>query len=267
MIKLRKELFTLLLVVMAMCVTSCNSQHRELEKMVKQANDELPARFDFGIATSIECHDGMVIIHYTTDDELFPIGVLKNKGDIIKRAWKMSYFGQNQGGKNEVLDLILSSGYGLKAVFESEKTNDHIEVALNNDELKQAVKQPVGISEQLAIQMEITNASLPMQVDAVTTLLSTTIDGDYMTYNYEIDDSQLAIDEMENQRATYVDNIGRGLRDAMGDVQSSAGMFFKQVIKAGKGVRYRYKGKASGKTLDIDFTNAQLRQMVDKSLL
>lgn len=263
MITLKKTILAAFVVMLAVCVASCNSQQRELKEMIDQANDELPARFDFGVATSIECKDNMVEIHYTTDDNLFPIAVLKDKGDLIKRAWKMSYIDQS-ANNDQVLNLILASGYGLKAVFDGEESHAHFEVTLSNEELKQAAKQKMPISEQLALQLEITNASLPQQIDDVTTLAGTTLEGEFMVYNYEIDDSKLSIDDMIAQKANYEENIKRALTQEINDAQSAAGMFFKLVMRAGRGVRYHYSGKTSGKVMDVELNNTALRQLVNE---
>lgn len=245
-------------------LAGCNSERNKLNEVIKQANDELPARFDFGLATSIECKDNMVEIHYTTDDKLFPIAVLKNKGDLIKRAWKMSYLDQNGSNSDEVLNLILSTGYGLKAVFDGEVSHEHYEVTLSNAELQQAAKQKMPVGDQLELQLEITNASLPQQIDDITKLVATRLDGEYMVYDYEIDDAVMSMDEMISNHAAYKDNIGRALGNEINDPQSAAGMFFKLVIRAGRGVRYHYAGKTSGKVMDVDLDNAALRQLVNE---
>ena len=45
------------------------------------------------------------------------------------------------------------------------------------------------------------------------------------------------------------------------DPSSPVGDFFRMIGKKGWGIRYSYKGNASGKVLNIDFTNDQLKQM------
>lgn len=255
---------TLAIIMAFLAIAGCNSEKNKLNEVIKQANDELPARYDFGVATSISCEDNMVVINYTTDDKLFPIAVLKNKGDLIKRAWKMSYIDQNGTNNDEVLNLILTSGFGLKAVFDGEESHEHYEVTLSNAELKEAAKQKMPVSDQLALQLDITNASLPQQIDDITKLLATKLDSEFMVYDYEIDDAKMSMDEMIANRAAYEDNIRRALQSEINDPQSAAGMFFKLVIRAGRGVRYHYAGKTSGKVMDVDLNNAALRQLVNE---
>lgn len=115
--------------------------------------------------------------------------------------------------------------------------------------------------DRLKEAIETSNKECPTSIDHVTTLMEIKIDGDFVTYMCEIDERQLDMDSMLSKRATYIQNIHNTVRNQITNPQSSSGPFFSLIRDAGKGLRHRYRGNNSRKTLDVDITNDELKQM------
>ena len=248
----------------ALALTACtgsNSNKSKVQMIVDETTKELPTQDNIGEITSIKCEQNTVVLNYQTDAQSFPLAKAKENGDLIKRAWRMSFFDPIDNNKTEFLNTLIAEGYGIKVCFDEEGTKLHHEISFDNDELKTISQKPLTNSEQLNIQIELTNAALPKQIDEVTTLVRTELNDTNMMYVFDIDENKLTIDAMKNDEATYRSNIERTLSTEIANPLSSTGMFFKQVIRAGKGVKYNYCGKNSGKSFDVELTNSQLRQM------
>ena len=109
------------------------------------------------------------------------------------------------------------------------------------------------------------NKECPASIDHITTLLEIKDEGDFVTYVCQIDDKLLDMTEMQQQRAVYQQNIRNTVARQLSNPQSVNGPFFLIVMEAGKGLRHHYVGKDSRKTLDIDLTCEQLKQMAQTS--
>jgi hypothetical protein len=254
----------LLMAVIAMMLTACNgsgSSKSKVQMIVDETVKELPTQDNIGEISAIKCEKKMVVFNYNTDAQSFPLAKAKDSGDLIKRTWRMSFFDPDDKNKSEFLSSLIDEGYGVKVCFDEEGTKVHHEITFSNDELQTIKKQPLTNTQQLNIQIELTNAALPKQIDNVTTLVRTELDDTNMVYVFDIDEDKLTIDAMKSDEATYRSNIERTLANEIANPLSSTGMFFKQVIRAGKGVKYNYCGKNSGKSFDVELTNSQLRQM------
>ncbi|MBQ2164001.1 MAG: hypothetical protein II445_05785, partial [Muribaculaceae bacterium] len=92
-------------------------------------------------------------------------------------------------------------------------------------------------------------------------LVDMNIEEGFVTYIYDIDESIVKISDMEANVFSRREMIIEGMRNVFNSTMSPAESFFKLVAVAGKGVRYQYKGNETGKSLNIDVTNTELRQL------
>lgn len=115
--------------------------------------------------------------------------------------------------------------------------------------------------DRLKEAVEEGNKECPATIDRVTTLVEIKLDDEFVTYVCEIDEKQLSLDQMQAQRDIYTTNIHNMVKQQVTNPQSANGPFFILIMDAGKGLRHRYKGNNSRKTLDIDITNAELQHM------
>jgi hypothetical protein len=105
------------------------------------------------------------------------------------------------------------------------------------------------------------NKECPASIDHVTVLKEIKIEGEFVTYVCEIDETLLDMETMQSQRAIYNQNIQNMIRNQLTNTQATNAPFLQLVMDAGKGVRHHYVGNRSGKTLIIDVTNSQMQQL------
>ena len=107
--------------------------------------------------------------------------------------------------------------------------------------------------------VQITRKAMPKTVDRVTKIVDFKLEKDNIIYVYEIDDSNFDISQIENN-SSYKDNgnmvIGNELRN-----NTLTGVLYKLVARSGRGICHRYTGKGTGKTVDIQFSNSEIRQI------
>ncbi len=114
---------------------------------------------------------------------------------------------------------------------------------------------------RLKEMIELSNKECPASIDHVTSLIAIKDEGNFVTYVCQIDEDVLDMDEMQANRAIYEQNIKNTFHNQLTLPESTSGPFLQLVIEAGKGLRHHYVGKNSRKTLDIDITNEQMRQL------
>ena len=120
---------------------------------------------------------------------------------------------------------------------------------------------PKSSESQMRELIEESNKECPTSIDHLTTLKEIKIDGDFVTYVCEIDETQLDMDTMLSRRAIYKQNISNTVGSQITNPESASYQFFQLVMESGKGLRHHYAGRRSGKFLDIDITNDQLQQL------
>ena len=105
-------------------------------------------------------------------------------------------------------------------------------------------------------------AAVPRKLDAVTTLVSMSRDGNVVSYNYEIDESQLDVSVLINGQEQLKQTLAEQVA-TLNSNTSSAQAFMRLLRRGNMELHYVYTGNSSGKTARIQFTNAELRDMAN----
>ncbi len=259
-LNLRPAAAAAILIVLT-ALTSCTSK---MQQYVDAANDECPVNFVTGILTSVELNDKAVVFNIEVNEkELTTIENLKKNPNMLKQMWKMLFIEEKETpSKKDFLNLIASQGMGVRLNYMSiDNHAKNFSINIGNSEFKSMLKNPVTIDEQIQTQVDFSKVSLPQQLDSATTMVDTKIEDGFIVYIYDIDEQRLTMSEMESKQHVYRDNISTLINNVFTDPSSPVGDFFRMIGKKGWGIRYSYKGNASGKVLNIDFTNDQLKQM------
>ena len=234
-------------------MTSCSKS--KIDQFIDSVNDECPVSTEFGVLTELSSSDKMVSFNYTVDNKIIPFPKLKANPDVVKKMWKITFLDDKDKTKNEFVNEILASGKGVQLTFND--NNQHFSIDINNNELKSLIQQKIPANEQMQIQIDITKLNLPKVLDEMTTMVDIKLENDFVTYCYKINDEVLPLKEMESNQKV---NIVNGIKNEFAQ-GSPLAVFFKTVIDMGKSLRYQYNGTKSGETLNIDFTNNELRQL------
>ena len=249
-------LFTLLAVAVS-CTDSGSQARSQLKKIVKELNSRCPLESDCFVCVGAQIEDDNVVASYIVDENVMNLDLLKNKPDMVKKFGGSALFTESP----ELADLIISSGYGLILKYKGSQSKKLVPIHFTNQDVKDIKNAPQDNEDILNWQIESSNAVLPQQVDEITVLTSITRDGQDVAYNYELDDEAMDMaffnDHLDEMKANLSDEL-----EALNSPMSSFKPFMKLLCRTNKNLLYVYKGKHSGQTVTITFTNSELRDII-----
>lgn len=239
-------------------MSSCNnSADSKIEKIVEEANSQCPAFYGIGSATSFKKEGKTVVIEYSVSDD---ISLYENlNDDAIYDIWRLFCIDEASDADKELIRTIASAGYGIKCVFNSANPQKRKTLEVGNDKLNnyKALTQ----EEILRTFITIDKNTLPLTIDSKTKIVDLKIEKDNLIYVYEIDESSFDISEIEKS-TLYKESGIRNMRDQFLS-NTLTGYLYKIVCLSGRGICHRYVGNKTGKTVDIQFTNTEIRQIAN----
>lgn len=256
--KILKYAYVFIALLLSGVMMSCNnSADSNVEKLIKDANQQCPVIYDMGVVNSfdIDKDNKIIIINMEIDDEKFDLSKFKDNSSKLENILRLTLFeNMSQADKNLVAG-IAAEGYGVRYALKGFKSHEIVNVELSNAKLK--ANKPLSIDENVKANVDFAKISLPQQLDSVTTMTDVNINKDTVIYIYEIDEKNCSMSTLDSKvRGNIVYGINQQFIN-----KSAAGDFFRNVCKSGRGLCYRYKGNESGKVIDIYFDNVTLRQM------
>lgn len=236
--------------------TSCkggdSDPKAELLKAVNDLNRACPIKNDLFTCESAALADQDLVIRYTVEENTLILA--KASPEVVKKIVGSAFFEASP----DVADLLNRSGFGLKLIFAGGEGGEEVALSFNEQDIKDVKNNPASDEDMLDWQIKSANAVTPQAVDEITTLVSLERDGNQLTYVYEVDDTNMDftqfIDGQEQFRQGLMANL-----EAFSTQQSSFGHFLKLLCRSGKSLCYSYRAKSSGRAVNINFTNSDLR--------
>lgn len=248
-------------IVAVMTLAACSGSGNKLEDYVSTVNKECPADFEIGTLNNVEIKGDNVVFNYKANEEMLPVDKIKGDLELAKDVWLMSFTADNNDKKKDFFNQIVANGKGVKVCFTGEKPGSQFEINYSNEQVKSLDLKTAAPGKQVETLVKLNGLLLPAKFDEATTLVDMKMEEGFVVYVYDIDENILKISDMEATVFSRRERIIEGMRNAFNSSMSPAESFFKLVAVAGKGVRYFYKGSNTAKTLSIDITNAELRQL------
>mgnify|MGYP006988840784 CR=1 FL=1 len=251
-----------LLLAMSACKNSTSKlgeklSDSEMEQLVEELTAACPITYEIGTATNFKCEGKTVVIDYTIDEEQLSFEKM-DKQDIYT-AWRMLYLDCCSDNDKALIKSIVLSGYDVKCVFTGSRTHHKVALDVTNKQLE--TNKPLTQEETINCDLTITQAMLPMQLDASTEMVDIVLDKESLTYVYNIKEDNFDFSMLEKDPA-FRENLANSISQQFAS-NSSTGELFKKLCLSGRGLCYRYTGTKSGKTTNISFSNTQLRQMAN----
>ena len=253
-------LFAITLMLIAGGISSCgNSASDEIKKVIETANDQCPVIYETGVVTGFDVDEDnkMIVVNYEIDDEKYKISTIKEDKSKLENICRLLFLENVSQADKNLVNTIVNLGYGIRYVFKCFKSQEKIAVNFSKERL--STNKPLTIEENVKTNVDFAKLSLPLMLDSVTNMVDVDIVKDTLFYIYEVDEKLCPMSTLENK---VKDNITFGISEQFRN-NSSAGEFFKNVCKSGRGLCYRYKGNTTGKIVDINYDNTKLRQMAN----
>lgn len=255
---MKKILSVIALLSIIVVATSCKGgsadPKAELLKAVNELNRACPIQSALFTCESAEIAGQDLVLRYTIEDNV--ISLIEASPEVVKKVAGSSIFEESA----DLADLLTDAGFGLKLVFKGSGPGKEVALHFSEQDIKDVKKNPATDEELLDWQLKSTNAMMPLAVDEFTTLVSLERSGRQLTYVYEVDDLNMDftdfVDGKDQFRQTLMANL-----EAANTQQSSFSQFLKLVCRSDMALSYQYRAKSSGQVVNIDFTNADLKEI------
>lgn len=244
-----------------MLLTACG-QKSKLKLAIEVANKQCP--MDMGVSGEISSitFDGADVIYMMLMNEsILNMDALKENPDAMKSA-VTAMFGNPKGDIKKMLDLVVSTGSGIKFIYKGKASGKEVECYLTTQDLKDILNggstAEGSDKKKLEEQVRMTNVSCPIQVDEATTLNKLTIEPDKVLYHYTVDESAVQIPALKENAEQMKANIKNSLNTS----DPALRMFLEVCVKCNKGVGYLYQGNDSGETFEIFFGVSEIKALL-----
>lgn len=257
-------LFSILLCTLILSMGSCKNKQlklgekmsdSEIEQLVKELNENCPIDYKLFSAIGYKLDGKTVVIDYVVDEDKIEYANLDDK--TLLNIWRLCCLDEVSQNDKGIMKTLVLSGYGLKCQFNGSMSPKKMTLDVSNEMLEN--NKALTQDEIIENLVEITRNALPKTVDRITQIIDFKLEKDNIIYVYEIDETDFDISQIENN-SNYKDNgnfvIGNELRN-----NTLTGVLYKLVARSGRGICHRYIGKNTGKTVDIQFSNSEIRQI------
>ena len=251
---MKANIFLTTLVALVALVTSCGES--KLQKMVEASNMECPISIGMlGEVTSIELEDSNVVFNYRVNENVVNIDFLNENPDMMKRNAAM-LFKNPTGDIKKMFDSLEEENAGLILRYKGKSSGKIASISLSRKEIVELgnstdEKDPEAILEA---QVETTNAQCPMQITSGMFVTHLSIEGDYVVYNVECDESLYSIAAIRSNKV----QAKQGIKNSIDLSDPTMAMFIKICKDAEKGIAYKYIGDTSEETCVIKISLYEL---------
>ena len=255
---------TVSVLLLALLCTACDTDRSRLAAAVKAEGAKCPQEFEYGEITSVAIDGDDVAYQCTYDDEvMYYINMLHAAG-VLKDFMKSSVASiMTDEDSKQVLDLIVKAEAGLRFDIRGRSGDSSVSVTLSAGDIREIVTSGTPAIDATMAMMKAmctaANETCPVEVDAVTTLVSVAIEGDSMVvYNYTGDEKKLGMSVSELPAAKMKDLYRDDIKNPDGNMREVAEI----CASCNVGLSMIYKGSSSGKTLSITFTASELKKLI-----
>lgn len=261
-----KKISLILIALLAVATIACKKNDNkandaaieQIKAEIVNANKACP--IDLGIVgtmTSVEYdEDANNVIYTITISKNLPDGTIEtmrqNKGRLADQMKGTI----SQPKMRQMMNKIVEANASL--TFKYTGQGDDIDITITADDIKESLAKPTSTADNAKVfinnSVEMENSRCPYKVDEATTMLSARLDGDYVIYQYRVDDSQLNIEDFDNAARMVKNNI---LNMFHNDVALK--QFAEALVSLNKSLIYRYEFNNSPESIDIVITTDELR--------
>ena len=259
--KTKKSRMTLLLSLMIIALmTGCanNESRIKLQKLVDDLDNHCPIKYDIATCVGARIIDDEMVVNYVYDENFINLDVLEQRPDFTKRFGSMLF---NESGSEELFKLLIASGCGYKVIYKGSITKKETVIHFSNEDIIEIRKHPQSVSDLLDWQIEITKSMLPKQFDELGDFVSLEQDSISVSFIYSINEEKVSMKQLQAAKDEVATELKTELKEELTSPKSTSKPLLMLVIKAGKNLRYVYKGNKTGKTVSIDISNQELKEI------
>lgn len=259
---MKRILHSLLLLVMAVAVSSCADTAKEkLKAEFEKANQECPVDLGTtGVMASIsyDAESNTAVFEYILNEEYTNIASLRKAGDAQK-SFMAAYLKSAEGER--ILKSLIDAKATLKLKFIGDKSHEETILTITPEELAQIDNSDASSNNamaQMQSMVEISNAQCPQDLGDGLVMTGNVIEGTYVVYTYNYDVEQIPMTSSllpELKEAT-----GEALAEELNQLGNKQQ---KQLMnELGLGIKYVYNPvNGEGEIIEIGFTPEEVADM------
>lgn len=131
---MKKNMFYVLVVALAVVLVGCDNKQREIEKALEEVNKECPMYIDEGMTiVNVEADDNYIIYNVTVDDDIYDIASMRTFSEVLKHEMRKELV--SAVGVGDLRDFVNEYDMGLKYIYKS--SDEELEIVFTTSELKQ----------------------------------------------------------------------------------------------------------------------------------
>lgn len=251
---------TSLALTLFVCMALVSCMKSALEQAIEATNKKCP--IDMGIMTieKLEFQEGNVYFHYLIDETLVNVSELAKQPEILK-ASLLTIFSNPDEDMRSFLKLMVDEKSDLHAIFKAKTSEDKAEVVLSADELKTCLDdESTTPDDKLKSLIQTTNLQLPTDLQNGIVIRQCILEGKTVFYIYEVNEEFYDQEMIKKQVESGI--LKQNLTLALKSSDDMSKRFFNAIVNANKGLGYRYVGTTSGNTVEVTFTNEELKEIL-----
>lgn len=242
-------------------------ENQALRHTIDSLNKQLPVSLNSSIdMMKFVYENNQVTMVYAVDENAINIVELKKNPETLKQSLRQTI--ANSSAFKPLIVLLLENKSSLGVLYHSKSSTNAVSVDLSYEDLEEIAQlqatNNLDYEARLQAQIRVTNLSLPRMVDEITCCDRAAIEGKNVVY-YEtvIESSEFSLADLKTgkQKKAFVDIIKAGtiVNVKTDPLQSN---LFKLIVATGRGLKYRYTGNTTGKTIDVVFSNKEMKQLL-----
>lgn len=240
---MRKSFFSLMVAFIAMLsfVVSCTEAKYNI--VVEQINKSCP--ISLGVAgelTDVAFEDGNLVYNFTMNESLTDIEVLSSNPQLMKNSMSAMFRTPTKELK-DMMDLMEQDKVGLTFNYVGRDSGKKASLTISYDDLKEALETESTPDELLKAQVDVTNATCPLEIGGGLVMTKLEIEGNYVVYYISVDDDLVSIRLLNQLKEESKNGIVAGLKQQINDPSFKAFIFACK--NANKGIAYKYIGNTS----------------------
>lgn len=245
---------SLIAVVLSGCETKTKSAIRGVLKVM---NEQSPIVVnDYASIISAELNNDTVVYKMLVTEEDKSMEALKSNPEGMRSFLLLSLTNHNNAEK-DYYRMMVSEGLWLRVVYMGQKSKKTVALIFSPDEMKNALENqmdPSG-SAELLLKMEVerSDASLPMEIEKGLTWTTVEINDKAVVYTYKVDERYFDV--------SLVKENGSNIKDGMVPSLSIQKPLLKALIETKRELHYKYVGNKSGRSEVLVFTKDEIKDL------
>lgn len=231
-----------------------------LAQALDEVNENLPMSVGMvGDLTKFAIEGNDLVMELTVNESAVNIDALRSNPELMHELVVSMATNSSNPALDVFLDLVDKADMGLKIVYVGKSSGKSVSSVLTSDEIKnrnvmdESQRDP---EELLAKQIEVTNLQMPMELGYGMVMVKFQREGDYIVTYCECDESIIPIDALKENVAAMKSSLKSTMTSYASD--PSVSELVRLCKDAGVGIKYKYIGKSSGKSVTVGLSADEL---------